>query len=93
MISFIRECGRAFSDSDFCRMPRDARIFHAAAAALDVPPEAVLHVGDDALLDVIGALGAGMQAAWVNRGEHPWLHEQQPHVMVADLRQLCALFS
>ena len=71
----------------------DARIFHAAAAAVDVPPESVLHVGDDALLDVVGALGAGMQAAWVNRGEHRWLHEQQPHVTVADLRQLCELFS
>lgn len=70
----------------------DAAIFHAAAAAAGVPPEHVLHVGDDATLDVLGALNAGMQAAWVNRSDHEWPHEQRPHVTVSDLRQLCDLF-
>ena len=36
------------------------------AAASDV-----LHVGDDATLDVLGALNAGMQAAWLNRADAP----------------------
>lgn len=31
-------------------------------------PQQVLHVGDDAALDVLGALSAGMQAVWLNRG-------------------------
>lgn len=70
----------------------DARIFHAAAQAAGVAPDEVLHVGDDALLDVVGALGAGLQAAWLNRGEHPWTQEVQPHVRLANLRELCALF-
>jgi putative hydrolase of the HAD superfamily len=70
----------------------DPAIFHAAAKAAGVAAENVLHVGDDATLDVIGALNAGMQAAWVNREDHLWPHEQQPHVTVTDLRQLCALF-
>jgi putative hydrolase of the HAD superfamily len=70
----------------------DPSIFLEAARLAGVPAENVLHVGDDATLDVIGALNAGMQAAWVNRGEHPWPHEQQPHVTVTDLRQLCDLF-
>src|SRR4051812_14489159 len=39
----------------------DPRIFHAAAGAVEVQPEQVLHVGDDATLDVMGALNAGMQ--------------------------------
>jgi FMN hydrolase / 5-amino-6-(5-phospho-D-ribitylamino)uracil phosphatase len=69
----------------------DPRIFHAAAGAADVLPEQVLHVGDDATLDVVGALNAGMQAAWLNRAEHHWPHEQQPHVTVKDLSQLCEL--
>ncbi|MGZ5270800.1 MAG: HAD family hydrolase [Ramlibacter sp.] len=69
----------------------DARIFHAAAGAADVQPIDVLHVGDDATLDVIGALNAGMQAVWLNRADHQWPHEQQPHVTVRDLRQLCEL--
>ncbi len=70
----------------------DARIFQAGAEAAGVPVEQVLHVGDDALLDVLGAHAAGMQTGWVNRGDHPWTQEVPPHVMVTNLRELCALF-
>lgn len=70
----------------------DARIFHAAAQAAGVQAHEVLHVGDDAALDVLGSLGAGMQAAWVNRAGHDWAHEPaRPHVTVGDLAQLCTL--
>ena len=68
----------------------DARIFHAAAEAAGVPSHAVLHVGDDAHLDAVGALGAGMQVAWLNRGGHAWDHAPlQPHTTVPDLMALC----
>ena len=67
----------------------DARIFHAAAGAVDVKPGDVLHIGDDAQLDVLGAINAGMQAAWLNRNDHAWTHALQPHVIVSSLRQLC----
>jgi putative hydrolase of the HAD superfamily len=46
----------------------DPRIFAAACDRLGVEPIRVLHVGDDLLLDVQGALGAGMHAAWLRRG-------------------------
>ncbi|MGE4243312.1 HAD family hydrolase [Ramlibacter sp.] len=69
----------------------DPRIFHAAAGAVEVMPEAVLHVGDDATLDALGALNAGMQAAWINRSDHLWPHEQQPHATLANLTELCEL--
>jgi putative hydrolase of the HAD superfamily len=69
----------------------DPRIFHAAAGAAEVRPEEVLHVGDDATLDVVGALNAGMQAVWVNRGDHLWPHEQQPHATVTTLTELCEM--
>ncbi len=69
----------------------DPRIFHAAAGAVDVPPESVLHVGDDATLDVLGALNAGMQAVWLNRSDTMWPHELQPHITVAHLGELCDL--
>lgn len=70
----------------------DARIFHAAAQAAGVAPHEVLHVGDDAHLDGLGALGAGMQLAWVNRSGEPWPHAPlRPHVEVRDLAALCAL--
>ena len=69
----------------------DPRIFHAAAGALDLTPHDVLHVGDDATLDALGALNAGMQAVWLNRGDTPWPHEHRPHVTVANLTELCEL--
>jgi HAD superfamily hydrolase (TIGR01549 family) len=47
----------------------DERIFQEACRRLSLQPHQVLHVGDDGLLDVIGALDAGMQAAWIDRGE------------------------
>jgi putative hydrolase of the HAD superfamily len=70
----------------------DPRIFHAAAGAIELKPEDILHVGDDATLDALGAINAGMQAAWVNRSDHLWPHEQEPHVTLGSLTELCALF-
>lgn len=69
----------------------DPRIFLEAARVLDVAPEAVLHVGDDATLDAHGALGAGMQAVWLNRAGADWPHEARPHATVRDLAELCRL--
>ncbi len=67
-----------------------APIFHAAAASLGLEPAQVLHVGDDAALDVLGALDAGMQAAWLVRDGRAWEHEtQQPQLIVPDLHALC----
>jgi putative hydrolase of the HAD superfamily len=71
----------------------DPRIFHAAAGAVDVPAHNVLHVGDDATLDVLGALNAGMQTAWVNRSDHLWTHDASPHETVTSLTELCDLFN
>lgn len=41
------------------------RIFAAAAAALDLPPQRLLHVGDDWAADVVGAKAAGWHAAYL----------------------------
>lgn len=65
------------------------RIFELAAAAAGVAPHEVLHVGDDAELDVLGALDAGMQAVWLNRNGQAWAHPRRATVEVADLRALC----
>ena len=69
----------------------DVRIFQAAALAVGVRPDEVLHIGDDAELDVLGGLNAGMQTVWLNRSGQPWVHQPQPHLSVTDLRQLCDL--
>ena len=64
-------------------------IFDAAANALGCRHEEVLHVGDDALLDVLAALDAGMQSVWVNRSGLDWQHERSPHLVVSSLDALC----
>lgn len=70
----------------------DPRIFHAAAGAAEVQPCEVLHVGDDATLDVLAALNCGMQTVWVNRADHLWTHPAEPHETVTTLTELCELF-
>ena len=69
----------------------DVRIFAAAAQAAGVAAHEVLHIGDDAHLDVVGGLASGMQVVWVNREGHRWPHtDRMPHMEVADLHALCA---
>ena len=79
----------SISAQDFGVGKPDSRIFHAAAGAVDVLPSDVLHIGDDAQLDVLGALNAGMQTAWLNRDGGAWSHEESPHITVTSLLQLC----
>jgi putative hydrolase of the HAD superfamily len=71
----------------------DARIFQAAAERLQLSPANILHVGDDASMDVLGALAFGAQTAWVNRTEQVWSVVQQPHATVQDMAELCDLLS
>jgi putative hydrolase of the HAD superfamily len=70
----------------------DRRIFEAAAQAAGVPLDEVLHIGDDAELDVLAALACGMQTAWVNREDKLWPHAAEPHETVRSLAELTALF-
>ncbi|MCA8045995.1 HAD family hydrolase [Burkholderia arboris] len=72
----------------------EPEIFHAAADALGVRPAELLHVGDDFHLDIVGALNAGLQAAWVVRDPRPEdTHSPQqaatPHLTLRDLSMLC----
>lgn len=69
----------------------DPRIFHAAVEAAGVQAHEVLHVGDDAALDVLAALDCGMQTVWVNRENQSWPHAAEPHLSVTTLTELCDL--
>ena len=66
----------------------DPRIFWHTAERLNHAPEAVLHVGDDAALDILGARAAGMPCVWLNREGAPWVHEGPPPWTVSSLREL-----
>lgn len=47
-----------------------ADFFHAAVHSLDLPPQDVVMVGDDAEMDICGALAAGLQGALVRTGKY-----------------------
>ena len=72
----------------------DARIFHHGAHAAGVPASQVLHIGDDAHLDGLGALRAGMQTVWLNREGADWPHpDTRPHAVVTSLHALMPLLA
>ncbi len=50
----------------------DTPIFMATCARLGLAPSQVLHIGDDPLLDVVGARRAGMPSCWINRKKERW---------------------
>lgn len=81
----------SISAQEFGVAKPDPRIFHAAASAMGVEPHEVLHVGDDATLDALAAITAGMQAVWLNPAQQAWPHDTPPHATVASLTELCRL--
>jgi HAD superfamily hydrolase (TIGR01549 family) len=76
------------------RAKPDPSIFLAACERLGVAPSHVLHVGDDAEMDVVGAHRAGLRTCWINRIEHApapraWSHAQvQPDLEFPTLAAL-----
>lgn len=84
----------SISAKEFGKSKPDPHIFIAAAGAVDVQPHEVLHIGDDAALDVMGALNAGMQAVWLNREEKLWPYDdKEPTMQVGSLADVVALLA
>ena len=80
------------SDSVGHRKP-DAAIFHAAAAALNLPYEQILFVGDSPEADICGAQAVGMTTAWLHRGA-TWpaeITDVRPDYALSSLATLPAL--
>jgi FMN phosphatase YigB (HAD superfamily) len=76
------------SDAIGWRKPRPD-IFHAALSGLGVAPEAALFVGDRADIDVAGAHGVGMDAAWINPAADPLpAGIEPPRFEIRDLAEL-----
>ena len=70
--------GRFFKDAvnaERIGVPKpEPAIFMSACALAQVEPHEALHIGDDPALDLIGALHAGLQGAWLLRDEHAHRH-------------------
>ena len=56
----------------------DPAIFHKVIEGTDLQAHEVVYIGDDPLLDVVGARGAGMQAIWIDRQGSEWPSEIAP---------------
>jgi len=65
-----------------------AGIFHAACALAGAAPGETLHAGDHPEQDVLGALGAGLHAAWIDREGIGWSHGGTPPPSFSCLAQL-----
>lgn len=71
------------------RMKPYSDLFIVAAQRLDLQPQQILHIGDSHRADVLGALNAGCQAAWLDHYQQPV--SVLPHIRLTDLQQLSAL--
>jgi putative hydrolase of the HAD superfamily len=69
------------------------QFFAAVAECLQLRPEEILMVGDDRNNDVLGAVAAGMSAAWVCRTAAPRIDLPQSAFRVSSLDELTCLLT
>ncbi len=70
-----------------CSKPGSA-IWAALCDALALPPEQILHIGDNPNDDVLGAANYGLPAVWLNRNSSPWPGDHRPPFEIISLDQL-----
>ena len=64
-------------------------VFMCLVGRLKAEPHEVMYIGDNYEKDVLGALGAGLRAIWVNRSDKMQpIHCQRPERTVRDLSEL-----
>jgi FMN phosphatase YigB (HAD superfamily) len=79
------------SDAIRYRKPR-CEAFLCTAEAMGVAPQDVLFIGDTFALDVVGAKGVGMDAAWFDRRKTPAdLDQAHPDYTITHFRDLLAI--
>ncbi len=70
-------------------------MFLTAASRLKIAPKHILHVGDDLISDVAGAIQHGLQACWINTHQVDALNNQTtnvlPHIEISHLASLYRL--
>ena len=76
-----------FSDEVGVRKP-DAEIFALTLRALGVEPAAAVHVGDDPILDVLGARRAGLRTIQVTGASLESLGAERPDAVIRSLAGL-----
>jgi putative hydrolase of the HAD superfamily len=71
----------------------DLKIFLEVARYCNVDPSEILHIGDDQILDVQGAINAGMHSIWINRQLQEWKGLCPKPLMISKLTDLIPLFN
>lgn len=70
-------------------------LYTLAAEQLALPPQRILHVGDDLETDIRGALAAGYQSCWINDRQQNLMSARSarlvPHVEISQLDSLASL--
>ncbi|MFK7794620.1 MAG: HAD family hydrolase [Gammaproteobacteria bacterium] len=69
------------------------KMFKQAAKLAKVELANIMHVGDSAQTDVLGAINAGCKAVWFNRKRQAWPGGQNPHYVVHCLTELQAILN
>lgn len=70
-----------------------SELFLTIAKHYQVLPQEILHVGDNLVTDIEGAIKAGCQAAWVNITNAPFPKSQKeiPNIEIKNITELLAL--
>tara|TARA_R110002049_G_scaffold124479_1_gene279993 strand:- start:74996 stop:75727 length:732 start_codon:yes stop_codon:yes gene_type:complete len=68
-------------------------MFNHASRLANVEITNILHVGDCAQTDVLGAMSAGCKAVWFNQQRKPWPGGQSPHQVIHCLTELPAILN
>ena len=66
----------------------DPRLFTRAAEIANVTMSQIVHVGDCAKSDVVGANNAGCLSIWLNMNRQAWPGGQSPHAVIHCLSEL-----
>ncbi|GIU07963.1 haloacid dehalogenase [Shewanella sp. c952] len=86
LLEFVLHPGQGFKQKPAADM------FVQAAKQLNIPLRQILHIGDSAMSDVVGARQAGCQAVWLNPGfgvtEEAALTLQLPHIEIGNIQEL-----
>jgi putative hydrolase of the HAD superfamily len=69
----------------------DPAIFAQTLAALEIPPEEAVMVGDNPARDILGANRAGVRAIWIRREGQPLTPGARPDATITTLDDLAAL--
>ncbi|MDB4222220.1 HAD family hydrolase [Granulosicoccus sp.] len=68
-------------------------MFNLCLSEMDIPPNALLHIGDNPVTDIFGAQSTGVQTLWFNRYNETWPdHLRPPDFEVSTLSDIAALF-